>query len=1219
MARAIYPLCLLVGFFLSASAQQPVNDSIANAIELTVNTSAQYDTIKISGATSDFTGCGKSDDIWFKFEMPSSGGIRILTQSVELNHSMFIRLYEGPSSSLTAYACTGTCHYYSGNNCGSSLFLKDPSLFGDTVYIRASTQYNFTTGDSAAIAIVSVAAGDFPTNDSCENAIDLTGKLNGVADTSTFENALVELSLANCAQQEDVWVKFEVPSSGGFDIQTTAINTGHSPMFRAYTGSCASLTSYACTGTCDYYSGNNCGDYLRVINTDIAGDTVWLRLVSRYSSSTRDSFSVLINEIPSAEMQPNDSCQAAIDITANLLSGADTLDFQHAIVETSLASCGVDDDVWVKFEVPTSGGFEMQSYAYQVQHSPTYRMYTGGCASLSAYSCTGNCDYYSSNNCGDYLRVIDTTLKSDTVWVRLSPRYSSNPLDSFIFDITEIPTSSFNTHNICEDAIDMTSDMSLGIDTFSFENAMVETSLTSCGTDDDVWMKFVVPSSGGFEMKTYAINVQHTPTVKLYTGSCASLADYNCTGTCDYYSTSSCSDFTRVVDTSLIGDTVWMRAARRYTSNPLDTFGLSIDSITPNQIISNSICANAKAISANIEFQMDTFDLTYGLATQSANSCGDDELMWFKFEVPANGAFELQTNKITSAHEVILQLWTGDCGSLTKYECDSNCNFLNASNTCSGQMLIRDTSLAGDTVYLMAQARYANGDGTFTLGLRNILDSDLPVNDDCWNAQALSVGNGNCVIDTFHNNNTTYSVVPTGSCGGFNGSDIWYKFEMPTSDDVYIEMAQVGSTAKSFRITAFSGPCSSLTEEDCSASGNYPDLNLRNLALAGDTVYLHVYRSYTSIDTDTFGLCIKDTVLAPLRTEIGQFEHNTNCNVVWGTGWFDMVDDSNLLIMSLDANGAYLGRTCFGVNIEDSTNNLRTALDTNGNTAYLSPRNYYIDPQGAGTGTTVRIYFKERELEIWRDSLNLRGLDVGSSLLDFYSDSIRISKFNGANLDTLAGGAPTHIKPTVSKIRDTIIMMEFTVSSFSNFIPVFNPGNPLIPVPVTWLDFQAKRNEHGAQLNWSTASELNCSYYEVQKSADGVNFTYLDEVPGSGTSHELNTYEYIDAQPNKTRTFYRLKQWDYDGNFSYSKIVQLDGANLTSVLPNPFNHEMNIDAGDAVIMNIEVYDELGRPIYTINEVADNQIIIQTSDWISGIYIVRIDLVNGQEEHRIIKQ
>lgn len=95
-------------------------------------------------------------------------------------------------------------------------------------------------------------------------------------------------------------------------------------------------------------------------------------------------------------------------------------------------------------------------------------------------------------------------------------------------------------------------------------------------------------------------------------------------------------------------------------------------------------------------------------------------------------------------------------------------------------------------------------------------------------------------------------------------------------------------------------------------------------------------------------------------------------------------------------------------------------------------------------------------------------------------------------------------------------------------------------LPIELLEFNAKRNDRYVDLTWQTASETNNNYFTVEKSIDGLNFSSIGNLSGAGNSSSVLSYKLIDSSPTQDRiSYYRLKQTDYDGTFTYSDIVSV--------------------------------------------------------------------------------
>ena len=116
-------------------------------------------------------------------------------------------------------------------------------------------------------------------------------------------------------------------------------------------------------------------------------------------------------------------------------------------------------------------------------------------------------------------------------------------------------------------------------------------------------------------------------------------------------------------------------------------------------------------------------------------------------------------------------------------------------------------------------------------------------------------------------------------------------------------------------------------------------------------------------------------------------------------------------------------------------------------------------------------------------------------------------------------------------------------------------------VPVELLAFTASVMNSEVQLFWSTASELNNRGFEIERSVnDNNNFVTVGFVDGKGSSSEINYYSFLDNPQlsGANQIYYRLKQIDFDGTFSYSDVISVNfdvpaEFVLSQNYPNPFN------------------------------------------------------------------
>jgi hypothetical protein len=183
------------------------------------------------------------------------------------------------------------------------------------------------------------------------------------------------------------------------------------------------------------------------------------------------------------------------------------------------------------------------------------------------------------------------------------------------------------------------------------------------------------------------------------------------------------------------------------------------------------------------------------------------------------------------------------------------------------------------------------------------------------------------------------------------------------------------------------------------------------------------------------------------------------------------------------------------------------------------------------------------------------------------------------------------------------------LSGFSQFDIGFNDAAPL---PIELLFFTGRKADSDALLQWATATELNNSYFAVERSRDGINFSEIGSVNGAGTTNIRHDYNFTDRQPLTGVNYYRLRQVDTDGTYSYSNIVSLsfDGDFGVLLYPNPVSNQLHLDlySQSETDCIISVLDITGRTVVsrqsTLNATYQQEF-INTTDWLPGNYIVKV--------------
>jgi hypothetical protein len=198
--------------------------------------------------------------------------------------------------------------------------------------------------------------------------------------------------------------------------------------------------------------------------------------------------------------------------------------------------------------------------------------------------------------------------------------------------------------------------------------------------------------------------------------------------------------------------------------------------------------------------------------------------------------------------------------------------------------------------------------------------------------------------------------------------------------------------------------------------------------------------------------------------------------------------------------------------------------------------------------------------------------------------------------------------------------------SFSEQIVTLGSVDASNALPVTLNYFAGRIDGSVGILEWETASELNNDFFEIQRSVDGVEFETIGKVKGNGTTNFVSAYAFEDRKMNIGQNYYRLRQQDFDGKFTYSDelvLLTYDGSTPLNIFlyPNPtvpdnINLELiNSTSGSA---NLRVFNMTGQSVYQkviTSEEVSSEISIHPENLASGIYFVEIT----QGAQRVVKR
>lgn len=185
-------------------------------------------------------------------------------------------------------------------------------------------------------------------------------------------------------------------------------------------------------------------------------------------------------------------------------------------------------------------------------------------------------------------------------------------------------------------------------------------------------------------------------------------------------------------------------------------------------------------------------------------------------------------------------------------------------------------------------------------------------------------------------------------------------------------------------------------------------------------------------------------------------------------------------------------------------------------------------------------------------------------------------------------------------------------------------------LPVEFKSFTAQTKADEVVLNWTTSMELNNDFFTVERSFDAKDFSEVSKILGAGDSNEELDYSYTDEEvlryASANTVYYRLKQTDFDGVFSYSEVISVElktrdnvAVNNVAVAANTLtvNFETTVD-GEATL---SVFDLNGRLISTVQQFAlqgYNSAELDLNNAPNGVYFVRLNNETAQSIYKFAK-
>ena len=265
----------------------------------------------------------------------------------------------------------------------------------------------------------------------------------------------------------------------------------------------------------------------------------------------------------------------------------------------------------------------------------------------------------------------------------------------------------------------------------------------------------------------------------------------------------------------------------------------------------------------------------------------------------------------------------------------------------------------------------------------------------------------------------------------------------------------------------------------------------------------------------------------------------------------------------------------------------------------------------------LSLFYTQAEVNAWQTAT---GQTISNAQL--IKVASQVSDVTPAN--PAGGGAIAVVTPSITTLGTNTVLTGSFSTGFSGF-GAGVAGNAALPVSL--LDFKGTLRSTSVALDWSTSSELNSQYFDIERSSDGITFSKTGTVKAAGTSSIVLNYAFTDASPLE-HNYYRLKQVDIDGKFQYSKVILIDDKNYNNsfrVINNPFTDVIDVSFGkiQSGKTDIRLLDVAGKEIYhtTLDATGLSKMNISLAgkNISAGIYLLQVKTNREQFVARVMKQ
>ena len=425
-------------------------------------------------------------------------------------------------------------------------------------------------------------------------------------------------------------------------------------------------------------------------------------------------------------------------------------------------------------------------------------------------------------------------------------------------------------------------------------------------------------------------------------------------------------------------------------------------------------------------------------------------------------------------------------------------------------------------------------------------------NDNCNGGNSLTVNSGSSCTST-SSGTTVGATQSIAACEGTADDDVWYSFV--ATQPVHL-LTETPGTIVNAVIQVYSGSCASLTTIDCvNDFDNATNETSKLIGLTiGNTYFVRVHSFASATGQGTFTMCVTTPPTIIISEPILSFSSCSGSNS----------DEQSYTASGSGLTANIIATAPTGFELSTTSGSGFTSPLTLTQTSGVVASTIYVRLKSDATGSPSG-NIAHTSTNATTQNIAVSGVVDAASVGGAVASNQSISSGGSAATINLSGNTGSVIKweydiastfTTSTDIANTTTsvlgssMGTFTQTKYYRAVvqngvcPSTNSSYVTISVntalPIELLYFNVVGNKNTNKLFWSTASEINNDYFNIEKTKDGIDWISVAKMAGAGNSSIQLFYSFTDDNAESIINYYRLKQTDYDGKFKYSDMISID-------------------------------------------------------------------------------